>query len=277
MLIFCEDCGKKHSIETDLENPVEFKFRCDACGFLIPVLPPRSKAKREDKELEPDLLLIPSHQQIDFGVVQGSEEKSQMLLVAAGDGRKINLQGMVTRPLTGNVTITRVSRMSFMITVVDPADTASDPVTSFDDKGIELVDTISGAKVSIHISFTRTEPHLNIEPAQVDLGPVTAGSQASGSFYIQNCGNGTLQVNLVPDPEYFTITTYFSITSPLQYALEPEQKQEIQFFVKVDPEVQKEEVFTQPVLIMSNDPNGDKVGRVMITAEISGSSRKVSA
>lgn len=269
MLVFCEDCGKKHDIEIDPENPVSFKFRCDACGFLIPVTPPPANNKKEiNKNLDPDLRLIPSHQRIDFGVVQGNEEKSQMLLVAAADGRKINLQGMLTRSLLGNVMLSRVSRMSFMITVVDPADKAAEVLSSYDDIGVELVDTISGAKVSVALAFQRTEPRLFIKPEEIDLGDLQAGNQAKGSFTIQNCGNGTLQVNLVPDPDYFSITSYFTITSSLHLALQPEEKQEVTFLVKIDPETRQGETFTQPVLIMSNDPHGGKIGKVTIVATI---------
>lgn len=267
ILVFCEDCGKKHQVEIDPENPAAFKFRCDECGFLIPVTPPETVSEGAN-ELETDLRLIPSHERIDFGVVQGNQEKGQMLLVAAADGRKINLQGMASRALAGNIQVSRVSRMSFMVTVVDPSETGAEPLASFDGPGVELVDTISGAKVAVDVAFSRTAPKLEILPETVNLGEIRAGCKADGSFQLNNCGNGSLEVSLVPDPEYFTISTYFCITSPQQYSLAAGQEEKIGFFIKADPEIGSEIEYEQPVLIMSNDPHGKRVGRVLIQAKI---------
>ncbi|MEN8139803.1 MAG: hypothetical protein ABFR97_01105 [Thermodesulfobacteriota bacterium] len=163
MLIFCEDCGAQQNIEFDQENPEEVKFRCDACGFLIsvsPPPPPSSPSGQEPKgdKSPPDLQLLPSHACIDFGVVAANKEKRQTLLVAAADGRRIDLHCTVSRSLCENVKVTRLSHISFMVTLVTPALKAFDLLPEFDDIGLQLEDVISGAKVQVAIAFRRDVP-----------------------------------------------------------------------------------------------------------------------
>lgn len=162
MLVFCEDCGAKHTIDEQAARDDTFQLRCDACDFLITAksLPkPRkvvSKPKPEAplKPVDPSMELTCSHESLEFGRV-GEQEQVQTLILAAKDGRKVALAGRLDDKLKGNVNLSSVSGMAFRVEVVSPAHVAGACLAEYQGPGVVITDTISQFQKTVHLSFVR--------------------------------------------------------------------------------------------------------------------------
>ena len=154
MLVFCEDCGTKHTIGDDDIGDPAFQLRCDACGFLITAeLLPRRKVVQ--KVVDSTMELTCSHEILKFGVVDGEHESSQVLILAARDGRKVELTGVVEPKLKGNVTLNPISSVAFRVDVVLPSEISGSCLVQYDGPGIVVTDAISHYKKTVCLSFTR--------------------------------------------------------------------------------------------------------------------------
>ncbi len=154
MLVFCEDCGEKHTIaENDIADAA-FQLRCDACGFLITgkSLP---KPKIVQKPVDPTMELTSSHDVLEFGVVDDNHDKVQTLILAAKDGRKVELIGELDSKLQGNVTLSPVSGMAFRVELVSASHISGSCLPEYSGPGIVVTDTISRFKKTVRLSFVR--------------------------------------------------------------------------------------------------------------------------
>ncbi len=154
MLVFCEDCGAKHTVaETDAASET-FQLRCDVCGFLITAKSlPRPKVAK--KPIDPTMSLTCSHETLDFGVLHGDEACKKTLILAAKDGRKIELTGVVESKLKGNVNLSPVSDFVFRVEVVAPAHVPGQCLSRYAGPGLVITDRISRYQKTIDLSFTR--------------------------------------------------------------------------------------------------------------------------
>jgi hypothetical protein len=154
MLVFCEDCGAKHTVDDDDIDDPAFQFRCNVCDFLITA---KSLPKRKvvEKPVDPTMELTCSHDILEFGLVEGEQEKSKVLILAARDGRKIDLTGAVDSELKGNVVLTPVSNVSFRVEIVLPSKVSGSCLTQYNGPGIVITDTISRYKKTVSLSFSR--------------------------------------------------------------------------------------------------------------------------
>lgn len=156
MLVFCEDCGAKHTVDENAAVRETFQLRCDVCGFLItPKSLPRPKVVK--KPIDPTISMTCSHHSLDFGVVHGDEERKKTLILAANDGRKIKLTGVLESKLEGNVNLSPVSDFAFRVEVVSPAHVSGQCLSRYAGPGVVVTDTISGFQKTIDLSFTREE------------------------------------------------------------------------------------------------------------------------
>lgn len=163
MLVFCEDCGTKHTIAEEDVMDDSFQFRCDACDFLITAksLPkPKKKPKPQAKStpylppVDPSMELTCSHDVLDFGLV-GEQQKAQTLILAARDGRKVELTGTLDTKLEGNVNILPVSAVAFRVEVVSSADVNGSRLDQYQGPGVVITDTISRFQKVVGLSFSR--------------------------------------------------------------------------------------------------------------------------
>ncbi len=154
MLVFCEDCGTKHTVDETEVAQETFQLRCDVCNFLIT---PKSipKPKIIEKPVDPTMELTCSHDILEFGQVGDDEGKKQTLILAAKDGRRIELTGSLDPKLTGNIQISPVSDFAFRIEVVSPSQVAGKCLTEYNGPGVIITDSISRYKKTIDLSFTR--------------------------------------------------------------------------------------------------------------------------
>ena len=157
MLVFCADCGAKHTIADDDVVDDTFQLRCDACDFLITAksLPTRPKPKQAPpKPVDPTMDLTCSHDVLEFGSV-GDKRKVQTLILAAKDGRKVDLTGKLDAKLKGNVNLSAVSGMAFRVEVVSPSHVSGSCLEMYQGPGVIITDTISHFKKVVSLSFTR--------------------------------------------------------------------------------------------------------------------------
>ncbi|MDA3969732.1 MAG: hypothetical protein PF442_00110 [Desulfobulbaceae bacterium] len=154
MLVFCEDCGTKHNVDEHDVASETFQLRCDVCGFLITAksLP---KPNPERKPIDPTMELTCSHDSIEFGVIRGDEEKKQTLILAAKDGRKIELTGVLEPKLEGNVTLSPLSGVAFRVEVVSPSHVVGKCLSTYTGPGVVITDTLSRLQKTVNLSFTR--------------------------------------------------------------------------------------------------------------------------
>jgi hypothetical protein len=163
MLVFCEDCGTKHTIAEEDVMDHSFQFRCDVCDFLITAksLPrPKKKPKPQAKPtsclppIDPTMELTCSHDMLDFGLV-GDQQKTQTLILAARDGRKVELTGALDTKLEGNVNLLPVSAVAFRVEVVSAAQVNGSCLDQYQGPGVVITDTISRFQKVVSLSFSR--------------------------------------------------------------------------------------------------------------------------
>ncbi|MDA3834523.1 MAG: hypothetical protein PF495_14150 [Spirochaetales bacterium] len=154
MLVFCEDCGTKHTVDEQDAARDTFQLRCDVCDFLITAksLP---KPKVVGSPIDPTMELTCSHDSLDFGVVRGDEKNKQTLILAAKDGRKIELTGTLDSQLQGNVVFSPVSDFAFKVEVLPPSHVAGKCLPRYKGPGVVITDTLSRFEKIVTLSFTR--------------------------------------------------------------------------------------------------------------------------
>lgn len=154
MLVFCEDCGEKHTVDEHDVADETFELRCDACGFLITAksLPKPQVVK---KIVDPTMELTCSHDVLEFGVVNGAERKMQTLILAANDGRKVELVAKLDSKLKGNVEISSVSGMAFRVEVVAASNVTGSCLNKYQGPGVLITDIISNFQKKVTLSFSR--------------------------------------------------------------------------------------------------------------------------
>lgn len=159
MLVFCEDCGAKHTVDDSEVVDNTFQLRCDVCDFLITAKSlPKPKAplkpKIASRPVDPTMELTSSHDVLEFGRV-GDQEKVQTLILAAKDGRRVELTGKLDAKLKGNVSLSAVSGMVFKVEVVSPSHVAGTCLTKYQGPGVIITDSISNFKKVVGLSFIR--------------------------------------------------------------------------------------------------------------------------
>ncbi len=154
MLVFCEDCGAKHTVDEHDVADETFQLRCDACNFLITAksLP---KPKVVKKSVDPTMELTCSHDILEFGEVNGVKQQVQTLILAAKDGRKVELVAALDSKLQGNVNIHSVSGMVFRVEVISSAHVTGVCLDEYQGPGVLITDTISNFQKKVMLSFTR--------------------------------------------------------------------------------------------------------------------------
>lgn len=82
MLVICEDCAKKYSIDEQRIKAPKVKFHCRACNHIIIVEKPKSTQKPESKAADnPDNSLPPSEQKEQPSTVDTDENPSTVGIV----------------------------------------------------------------------------------------------------------------------------------------------------------------------------------------------------
>ncbi|MEN8257298.1 MAG: hypothetical protein ABFS09_05490 [Thermodesulfobacteriota bacterium] len=267
MLVFCEDCGKRHSVTEGGDENGRLQFRCDACGFLITAtsVPPKvRKASAPDSAV----VLSCSHDELDFGSVPGDEEAGKTLFLASQDGRKVELEVKVLSDLKGNITVERVSTNAFKVRMVAAAKMGADLLTVYDGPAVEFFDTISGALYTIPVVFSRLKPSFALKPDLVDLGKIKTDVLTEGDFVIENCTASPLVVTVTPDPQYFSLTSVFNLISDRNLILAGGEEREILFSVRLSGEAGSAEQFDQIILVTASDNDERPAQKVRVKASL---------
>ncbi len=252
MLVFCEDCGKRHSVTEGGDENGQVRFRCDSCGFLVIAndVPPKTR-----KASEPDtsVQLSCSHDCLDFGCVLGDDVAVQTLFMASHDGRKIDLEVKVLPEVKGNVTVDQVSANVFKVRMVSAVKMGADLLKVYDGPALEFFDSISGALHTIPLVFSRLKPSVVVKPDLVDLGRIEADVLTEGEFVIENCTASPLVVTVTPDPQCFSLTSVFNLLSDTNLILAGGEERQILFSVRLSAEGGNEEEMDQIIFITASD------------------------
>ncbi|PLX48692.1 MAG: hypothetical protein C0613_09765 [Desulfobulbaceae bacterium] len=254
MLVFCEDCGKRHSVTEGGDENGCVRFRCDACGFLITAtgVPPKERrASAPDASVE----LTCSHNELDFDTVLGDEEPEKTIFLAARDGRKLELEYKVLADVRGNIAVEQISPYAFKVRLIAAAKMGADLLNVFDGNGLEFFDGVSGALLTLPLVFSRLKPSVLIEPGLVDLGTIEADVLVEGSFLVKNCTAAPLALTVTADPQSFSLTSFFSLTSDTSLILAAGEERKITFSVRSNKESDAEVPFEQLVLVSPSDNN----------------------
>lgn len=271
MLVFCEDCGKRHSVTEGGDENGILKFRCDACGFLITAtdVPPK---KRQASAPDPSVQLSCSYDELDLGFACGDEEPAKTLFLAAKDGRKVELEANVLPEVKGNISVENVSANAFRVRVVASAKMGADLLNGYDGSGLEFFDAISGALYTLPVVFSRVKPSFAVKPALVDLGKIGADVLTEGSFVIENCTSAPLAVTVTANPHYFSLTSFFTLISESSQIMAAGEERAISFSVRFSADADSDEQFDQVVLVSASDSDERPPQRVRIRAILEPSS-----
>lgn len=267
MIVFCEDCGKRHSVTEGGDENGRLQFRCDACGFLVTAtsVPPR---KREASAPDPSVKLSCSYDELDMGCVLGDNVPDKTIFFASHDGRKVDLEVKVLPDIKGNISVEKLSANAYKVRVIASAKMGADLLNGYDGPGLEIFDNISGALHSVPVVFSRLKPSFTLEPALVDLGKIGADVLAEGSFVIKNCIAAPLAVTVAPDPKYFSLTSLFTLTSDSSLILAGGEERAVSFSVRLSPDASSDEEFDQVILVSASDNNERPPQRVRVKATL---------
>lgn len=152
MLVFCEDCGAKHNIDEKDVADAAFQLRCNVCDFLITA---KSLPKPKVVKIDPTMDLSCSHDVLAFGTLNDDIDIAQTMILAAIDGRKVELTGALETELQGNVTLSSVSAIAFRVGVLSSSHVCGPYLAQYDGPGVIITDTISHFKKIIPLSFNR--------------------------------------------------------------------------------------------------------------------------
>lgn len=276
MLVFCEDCGKRHAVTEGGDENGILRFRCDACGFLITAtsVPPKTRAASAP---DSSVQLSCSHDELDLGCACGDEEPEKTVFVAAKDGRKVELEVKVLPEMKGNIIVQNVSTNAFKVRVVATVKMGADLLNGYDGPGLEFFDGISGALHTLPVVFSRIKPSFALKPALVDLGKIGADVLAEGSFVIENCTAAPLAVTVTPDPQYFSLTSYFVLVSDASQILAGGEEREISFSVRLSEDADSDEQFEQVVFVSASDSDERPAQRVRIRATLEAATKPASS
>jgi hypothetical protein len=267
MIVFCEDCGKRHSVKEGGDAQGRLQFRCDACGFLMTVtsVPPK---KRQATDPDPEVALTCSYDELDLGCALEEDEPEKTLFLAARDGRKVALEATLLPEVQGNLSVAQVSANVFKVRVIAAVKMGADLLKGFEGPALEFFDTISGALLTLPVVFSRIKPSLVLRPDLVDLGKVGADVLAEGHFTVQNCTAAPLAVVVSPDPHYFSLTSYFTLISETSLILAGGEERDIAFSVRLSADAVGDERFEQVVLVTASDSDQRPAQRVRIIATL---------
>ena len=265
MLVFCEDCGNRHSVTEGGDENGRVRFRCDSCGFLITAndVPPKI---REANAPDPSVKLSCSHENIDFDCVLGDEAPVQTIFMASHDGRKIDLEVKVLPDLKGNITVDQVSTNAFKVRMVEAVKMGADLLKVHDGPALEFFDVISGALYTIPVTFSRLKPSFTVKPELVDLGKIEPDVLTEGDFIIENCTSSPLVVTVTPDPQCFSLTSVFSLLSDTNLILAGGEEREISFSVRMSAVIGNEEQLDQVIFVTASDNETRPPQKVRIKA-----------
>jgi hypothetical protein len=270
MLVFCEDCGKRHSVKGGGDEHGRLQFRCDACGFLVTAtsVPPKN---REASDPDSSVVLSCSHDELDLGAVIGGDGPEKTVFLAAKDGRKVDLDVTVLSEVQGNISVGQVSANVFKIRVVAAPKMGADLRNGYDGPGLEFFDNISGALLTVPVVFSRIKPSFILKPALVDLGKISADVLTEGNFVIKNCTSAPLAITVNPDPQYFSLTSYFKLISETSLIMAAGEEREIVFSVRFSDDACKDAPFEQVVLVKASDSDERPAQRIRIIATLAAS------
>ncbi len=267
MLVFCEDCGKRHSVKGGGDENGRLQFRCDACGFLITVtsVPPQ---KRQASAPDSSVELTCSHAELDLGCALGDDEPATNLFLAASDGRKVELEVKVLPEVQGNIAVEQISANVFKVRVVASAKMGADFLNGYDGPCLGFFDGISGALHTVTVIFSRIKPSFALKPTTVYLGKIGADTLAEGSFVVENCTAAPLAVTVTPDPQCFSLTSFFTLISDTSLILAGGEERVISFSVRLSEGADSDEPFDQVVLVTASDSDERPAQKVRIIASL---------
>lgn len=267
MLVFCEDCGKRHSVTEGGDENGLLRFRCDACGFLITAtsVPPK---KQEASAPDPSVKLSCSYDELDLGCALGDEEPEKNIFLTAEDGRKVELEAKVLSDVKGNVIVQAVSGNVFKIRVAPAAKMGADLLNGYDGPCVEFFDAISGARFTLPVVFTRMKPSFSLNPPQVYLGKIGADVLVEGSFVIENSTSAPLAVTVTPDPQCFSLTSFFALVSDSSLIMAAGEERDISFSVRLSGDMDSDVQFEQIVLVSASDNSERPPQKVKIYANL---------
>ncbi len=267
MIVFCEDCGKRHAVTEGGDEHGRLQFRCDACGFLITVtsVPPK---KRQASAPDPSVELSSSYDELDLGCALGDDEPEKNIFLAAKDGRKVELEVKILPDVQGNIAVEQVSANVFKVRVVASSKMGADLLLGYDGSCLEFFDTISGALHTVPVVFSRIKSSFTLKPPVVYLGKIGADVLAEGSFAIENCTSAPLAVTVTPDPQCFSLTSFFTLISDTSLILAGGEEREISFSVRLSGDRDSDEQFEQVVLVKASDNDERPPQKVRIRATL---------
>lgn len=267
MLVFCEDCGKKHSVKEGGDEHGRLKFRCESCGFLITAIsvPPK---KRQASNPDASVELSSSYSELDLGCAHGDDAPEKTLFLFAKDGRKVELEPTVLPEVKGNISVEQISSNLFKIRVVPTEKMGADLLNGYDGPGLEFFDGISGVLHTVPVVFSRIKPSFLLKPELVDLGKVGADLLVEGSFFIENCISAPLAVSVNPDPNCFSFTSFFTLISDTSLILAGGEERRISFSVRLSEGGDSAGQLDQVVLVTASDNNERPAQRVHIVATL---------
>lgn len=267
MLVFCEDCGTRHSVKEGGDENGRLQFRCDACGFLITVtsVPPK---KRLASAADPSVKLTCAYDELDLGCAFGDDEPEKTFFVAARDGRKVELEAKILPEVRANIAVEQVSANVFKIRVIASVKMGADLLNGYDGPALEFFDGISGALYTVPVVFSRIKPSLGLKPPLVDLGKIGADLLVEGSFGLENLILTPLAVTITPDPQCFSSTSLFTLISDSSLILTGEEERKISFSLRLTEDVGRDEQFQQVLLVKASDSDERPAQRVKIVATL---------
>ncbi len=269
VVLFCEECGRRNSYDDAGEIESNGGYTCAFCDFFTPLYASSALRMVKEKSSPQGPFIGWQPQTIAFGEVSSRAGASKRFIVyPEAEGERFDLEVEPVARLRETLSVSELESQVYLVTVL-PVRQSEGALVDYHGPGLTVRDRRTGRKVEITVTFERTSPKLEIDRSQVNLGRIPAGKIHEDFVVVKNGGNEMLHLQVMPDPNYYSIATQFTVDSPSSLFIDPGEKRKISFTLWPTEEISSNWSYFQPICLQSNELSRTNKRNIVITCVVS--------